>query len=327
MAGNLSVPNDFATQSGNVPASEIDDDFGEVETYVNNREITSGTFAGRPAAGVSGRWYFANDLNGGTLYFDTGSTWVKASAPVNSATGYSVTGLTGVNNSGAATTQYDLAASQVTLWDPDDFGTVTRTSTGTVTNNISTAGPAANGRDQAGAFSSNSWVHFYFIWNGTTLASVSSATAPPTGPTLPSGYTHWAYLTSVRLNGSTQLNSMTTRGARQFWNSFSGLPNLVLNAGTAGTETAVGLTAAIPPGASSWTAFARLSGGASGATASINLYTGVTLQNVGASVNVTSDASITAPNVSQNVFYLVTGGTGSLTIVLTSFTIPNGDVA
>lgn len=42
--------------------------------------IMSGTLAARPAAATAGRLYFATDDAGGTLYRDTGSTWVKLAA-------------------------------------------------------------------------------------------------------------------------------------------------------------------------------------------------------------------------------------------------------
>jgi len=116
------------------------------------------------------------------------------------------------NNSGTPDTQFDLDCDAVVLRDSDG-STVTRYNPGTaITNNVSTAGPSANGRDQSGAFSTSSWIHFYWIWNGATLATVSSATAPPTGPTLPSGYTHWAYAGAVRFDGSSHLVRTIIRG-------------------------------------------------------------------------------------------------------------------
>ncbi|HET9564995.1 MAG TPA: hypothetical protein VFP27_10965, partial [Mycobacterium sp.] len=99
---------------------------------------------------------------------------------------------------------------------------------GTRTNNILTAGPAANGRDQAGAFSANSDIHLYYITNGSTLATVSSITAPTSGPVLPGGYHSWAYIGAWRLNASTQFQQTVLRGSR---------------------VTYMGITAALPGGA------------------------------------------------------------------------------
>ena len=76
--GTLNVPNTFQTQSGNVPASEIDDNNSTIETYVNSRQIEAGLLAARPAQGTKGQWYFATDVSGGTLYFDSGAAWTQA---------------------------------------------------------------------------------------------------------------------------------------------------------------------------------------------------------------------------------------------------------
>lgn len=82
MPGNLSIPFTFQTQSGNVPASELDTDYSTIATYVNAREITLGLFAARPAAGTAGRLYVATDISGGTLYEDNGSVWTQIAAGV-----------------------------------------------------------------------------------------------------------------------------------------------------------------------------------------------------------------------------------------------------
>lgn len=73
------------------------------------------------------------------------------------------------------------------------------------TNNVGTAGPIAGGRDQAGAFSASSWIHFYVIYNPTTgdVSSISSASS--TAPTLPTGYTYYVRVGTVRFNSISQL--------------------------------------------------------------------------------------------------------------------------
>lgn len=91
MSGNLIIPNTFQTQSGNVPASEIDDDFTAARDYVNNREVTIGLIAARPAAGISGRWYLATDVNGGTLFVDNGLAWVQGGINLAAGTGITLT--------------------------------------------------------------------------------------------------------------------------------------------------------------------------------------------------------------------------------------------
>jgi hypothetical protein len=242
MAGNLTIPNVFAGLGGQQAASLLDQDFNAIRDYINPREVTIGTLGARPAAGVSGRWYFATDDAGGTLYVDTGTAWVRVGIAVPTG-GSFVRGLTGTNNATAPDTQFDLSAHLVQLQNPTDGTMVVRANTGTLTNNIAIQG--ANGRDQAAAFAASSWIHVYFIWNGSTLATVSSLTAPPTGPTLPSGYTHWAYATTIRYNATPVLVRSFVRGG---WVFTQALTNLVL-AGGVGTvaETAVDASAAVPP--------------------------------------------------------------------------------
>lgn len=73
MSGTASVPNTFATQSGNVPASQLDANWTALVNYINQREITLGTLAARPVASVSGRLYYATDSQ--VLFEDNGSVW------------------------------------------------------------------------------------------------------------------------------------------------------------------------------------------------------------------------------------------------------------
>lgn len=82
MPGNMTIPFTFQNQVGNVPASQLDDNWTAVRTYVNAREVTVGLIAARPAAGVSGRWFLATDVAGGTLYVDNGTSWTQAASGV-----------------------------------------------------------------------------------------------------------------------------------------------------------------------------------------------------------------------------------------------------
>jgi len=168
-------------------------------------------------------------------------------------------GLEAQNNGTTPNTQFDIDADSVTLWETGKFQTITLNNVSSITNNVSTAGPVANGRDQAGAFSASSWIHFYWIWNGTTLATVSSTVAPPTGPTLPTGYTHWSYVGAVRFNASSAMLRTYIRGNTEYYEEESlGTTNLVSN-GTATTFTNLSATAFIPPNAISGLILAHLS--------------------------------------------------------------------
>ena len=254
---------------------------------------------------------------------------------------YRVQGLTGAPNSGTPLTQYDLNANVVTLWQPSTKQILVVVPAGVITNNISTSGPTANGRDQSSAFSASTWIYLYYIYNGATLATVSSAAAPATGPTLPSGYTHWAYAGALFLNGSTQIVPLRMRGAKRYY-----VPVVALPGGpfTATAETAISLTTLIPPTAidvcvnvTSW-AVTTDGAGALTANAALRLVTtvfytralDVALTGLGAATSVRSNSGyqIWMPNVNQNLYYIWTVTTGSaqtLSLDCPGFTESNGD--
>lgn len=100
-----------------------------------------------------------------------------------------------------------------TLWRPSDGQPMFFKGRKTAINDITVAGPAVNGRDQAAAFGASDTIHFYLIWNGTTFGSISSTSSPQDGgPELPTSYTHWAYVTSTMLTGGAMRPSVV-RGA------------------------------------------------------------------------------------------------------------------
>ena len=237
--GTLVIPNTFATQSGNVPVSQLDTNLTTIASYVNNREVTVGLLAARPAAGTGGRWYFATDSNGGTLFIDTGAAWQQAAPGLttSSALGtYSIRNLVGVPD--ATNTKYDFSADLVQVRNPTTGAVTIFTNTGTVVNNTTQqfTGGATTGRDQAAAFTSGTFVHFYLISSpsSTNVQTLSSATAPPTGPTLPTGWTSWAYAGAVPLGDAGVLTAMDMRGS---WMLYRASQALVNNSSVAGEQT------------------------------------------------------------------------------------------
>ena len=244
------------------------------------------------------------------------------------------------NNSGTPNTQFDLDADAIVLHNANN-GTIVRFNPGAaITNNVSMAGAAANGRDQAGAFSASSWVHFYWIWDGSTLATVSSAVAPPTGPTFPSGYTHWAYAGAVRFNGSSQLLKTRIKGAVAYYEAKQSAAAAV----TATTETSVDLSALIPPNAHSsmLNTFGSITRSATGSTNSIDSFkiryiSGSNFAEGYAAADANVDVHITAlggwsgeiPNTSQTIYYIWVNIAGSASTVsgnidVLGYRLPNG---
>ena len=336
MPGSLTVPNVIAAQAGpTVAASLFDANWNQIRDYVNNREITQGTLAARPAASIEGRWYFATDT--GQLFADTGAAWTEVAA--RALGGYRVVGLVGVNNAGTPNTQFDLDADVVTLHNPSDGSIAVRRNPGSITNNVSTAGPAANGRDQAGAFGASSWIHFYYIWNGTTLATVSSATAPTgaAGPVMPTGYTHWAYAGAVRYNATPLLVRTRFRGS---WATYD-IVVTALSAGTATVETSIDISALIPPNALMYFVIAnvRVTTGLNGTgfpfmdIRPTNTGSGEVINCLAAKVAATDicigGGSGLVSNISQTLYYIITEvGDGTDTtegyIFISAYSMPNG---
>ena len=74
--------------------------------------------------------------------------------------------------------------------------------------NITVAtGTSGVGGLDTGSLAASTWYYLYAIYNGTTVSSLMSLQSPfsVTAPTLPSGYTYWAYAGPVRTDSSKNL--------------------------------------------------------------------------------------------------------------------------
>jgi hypothetical protein len=246
-----------------------------------------------------------------------------------------VIGCNCANNSSTPDTQFDMDADAIVLRNSKNQ-TVTVWNPGTLTNDISTAGPAANGRDQSGAFSNSSWVHFYWIWNGTTLATLSSATAPPTGPTLPSGYTHWAYAGADYLGSGGALRRVYIKGSTV---SYAASVQVLNTTAQAASPTAINLGAVVPPNAgnvdfSQAISIAANSNGSAAITAAYQLISGTDYLTLRAHSSIASGSGFnysgfSFPNVGQNIYYKLVDDNAntlnrSLIAYVRSYTVPNG---
>jgi hypothetical protein len=238
-------------------------------------------------------------------------------------------GLIGYVNTTTPLTKFDLAADAVVLRNAAG-GVIARYNTGTLTCDLGLTGPAANGRDQSSAFTANSFVHLYFIWNGTTLATLASVTAPAsfTGSTLPSGYTHWAYATTIRWNASSNIIRCVVRGSLV---SYAAAQSL-LSGGTAVVETGLSLAALVPTIAATYGLKARLGTTATGSPVGVSLgirpissYDMFTLDTYAAAgASNMNTAAFTAPNTGT-LYYAGGGGVFTADFLIHSYTVPNGD--
>ncbi|HWT40969.1 MAG TPA: hypothetical protein VN081_06950 [Dongiaceae bacterium] len=234
-----------------------------------------------------------------------------------------VSGLTGVQNSTTPLTKFDLSADSVTLRNSAG-GVITRFSTGTITCDLGLTGPAANGRDQSAAFTASSWLHLYFIWDGSTLATLASTTAPASfaGSTLPTGYTHWCYATTIRWNGSSNIVPCYARGSRIAYQA----QQTALSGGAATSVTSVDLSSQTPPNALGTMICALTFATSTGTyTGFIYLASGTPLFLVVAYNGQYSYRSETIPNVSQQVYYKTDNVAGTVSIFVTGYVVANGD--
>lgn len=242
-----------------------------------------------------------------------------------------VSRLYALNNLSTPTRVMDMSAVAVVLRDANNK-TVTRTNVGTLSCNINTAGPAANGRDQAAAFSASSTVHFYFIWNPatSTIATIASLVAPPVGPTLPTGYTHWAYALSVVLDASANMYVIRAFGKRV---TYVTSPSL----GTPNASTTGSYGTYVPAIAETWSWRGSLTVNADGSGncyASLGIDSGITNQVV---VNIGTAGVLGAlgaagrwndlPNISgQVITYVISVSAGSgqaTTNFVVDYVVPN----
>jgi len=235
------------------------------------------------------------------------------------------------NNATTPNSKFDLLAAEWTVRSSAG-NVVTRWNQATVTVDTGLAGPAANGRDQAGAFSASTWLHFYYIYgSGQTDAGIVSTSAPPTGPVLPTNYTHWAYAGAVRFDAGSLLVKTRIKGDTAYYEAAIG----VLNSGSATIETAISLTAAVPPNALTVITKARAQYSDTSANVTMTLafryvsgttYADMNVASPAASVNIWNDSEIHFPNLSQNLYYLWNAATGTrnASMSVLGYVLPNG---
>lgn len=259
---------------------------------------------------------------GDVLIMEYGNLGVQASLPATSSSNLGMYGIRSLigNNAGATGDQFSISAYQVLLWNPTNNDTVLRIATGTLTCDKSISGSAANGRDQMNAFSNDSFVHLYYIWNGTTLATLFSASAPPNLPTLPSGYTHLCYTCSIKINSSGDFEQVKLRGRKIYYTD----EKTILSAGSSTTGSSVSPSAYVPSVAVNFDAFIEGVTVTSSSTLIIGTETSGTVLY---STNIPGDTrqyfTLNFPNM--DMFYYWSGGaTHQVWITVTAYEVPNG---
>lgn len=242
-----------------------------------------------------------------------------------------IIGLTGINNATTPNSQYDLDSAIIQFTNGAGESIVLPGEP--ITCDVSVAGPALNGRDQAGAFSASSWVHFWWISNGTLVKTIASTEAPPGVPDLTglTGYTHWAYAGAVRFDGSSVLLKTYMRDNFAFYQNR--IKGLALNAGSATSETAVDISAIIPPNCTNFVSEVQTSVADAApdtdSNALIRLVTGVnyfviqTGRSQVSSIQRHDTCQATFPNVGQNLYYLWDTSGRELSLIINGYCVSN----
>lgn len=228
----------------------------------------------------------------------------------------------------ASSQNAQFTADEYLLKSTNTTQTFTIASTAVFTVNLATAGPAANGRDQAGSFAST-FLHYYGITTGagsTTPAGIVSSQPPSVGPTLPTGYVGWVYLTSlIYSSATTQTNNVRQRGA-WLWND--SIQN-ALTGGQSTTATSVSLASVAPPQAQNVKFNVAIASNAGGAQGTVSLLTtGSNTVSWTAVSGFPYNTYVEYPNLTFQYQWSTQPSPGAgLTLSAIAYSVPNGDAA
>lgn len=230
----------------------------------------------------------------------------------------------GYNNSNS---QWTFTADELVLHDPSGYPMLLASVSKVTDITVSGAGGLDTGSE-----ASNTW---YYVWiiakaDGTVSSIFSTSSS---APTMPSGYTFKALVSAVRNNGSSNILSCYQRGRHIRF--IYGPDQVVVNAGTATTETAVTITSFVPSIASTFTLYATVTSGSVSVSGVDTLSLKFVASNAAVQAPVQSISGggqsntidTEFPNNSQTLYYQLTkNSTSSLTadIYISGFTMPIG---
>ena len=236
------------------------------------------------------------------------------------------TGLQGIYNASTPDSKVDFSAVAVCLKNPLNGYIAFVSNAGTITNDIGASGPVANGRDQSSAFTASHWLHYYWIYNGSAIATISSLTDPSGGgPTLPTGYTHWCYIGAIYLDSTTKLMHMIIRGNKFFHEPSSQPPIKALNAGSASTETSFSLSAFVPPNAGTVFCGIEFTPASAGQSCYVYPIAGLSVIQIayGPVAAQVVAVKLELPNISQTMYYKNSAASCYTTVYIVGYTMPN----
>ncbi len=270
-----------------------------------------------------------------------------ASQPPRPLGGSFIHGLMGATQ--ASRTKIDLSYFEGTLRSPTD-GSLMFVTNQSFTVDINLAGPAVNGRDQAAAFP-DVGLHFYAIaGNAVGSGGIASLTPPSSGgPTLPAGFTHWAYITTLRKDSGLIVIVHVEGSKVQFdpqvgmvlggnANTIAPNPNTAISFGAfvplIGTNILLEVEASLAINVGGGAAAAQLMlGPSAGGFVSRRIRVDVAdIPGAAGPIVNTNSASPTIPNINSTYYYawspMINGGaiqSYSANIWCAGYEVPNGD--
>lgn len=247
--GSLTIPHTIFTQPGGTNVAPLlDANNAAIASYINTREISFGLLGARPVAGMAGRFYFATDVNGGTLYADTGTAWSQLGAPVSNQLVSQRASMTLANN-GTATASFVTFPGAVTSDDTTIGNRVILTLPATITKKPGTAWAVGSGNGclDTGSVAAFTFYHVFVISRLDTGVVDILCSASATAPTMPANYTKKQRLGAIRTTWyptpGAEIYPFTQTGTEFRWAT----PTLDYTNATPGTSAVIA-TLAVPNG-------------------------------------------------------------------------------
>lgn len=223
---------------------------GFLPVYTSNGvQATSGTLQ----SGV----YYEVTYTTGSVYNSGSGAWVlssyQASTGVTAVANASVNGLSIANNAGTPNTKIDATFTQACLVSAVGAPVFIASGSFTIDLTLGTVTSAANGMDGE-ARPTSGWVYLYAISTGAGSAGLGTTVSPLAGlPTLPAGYSFYAYIGAMRCDGSQNLMRSRQLGSDAQYvitaaTNTTAMPTMT--SGSASLWTAVAVAAFIPATAS-----------------------------------------------------------------------------
>lgn len=299
---------------------------GFLPVYTSNGvQATSGTL-------ISGNYYEVTYTTG-AIYNSGAGAWVLSSyqpaTGVTAVTAPKVNGLSIINNAGTPVTKVDVSFRASCLVSAVGAPAFVASGSFTIDLTTGTVTSTANGMD-GNARPTSAWVYFYVISTGSGSAGLGSPTSPLSGPpTLPAGYSFYAYVGAMRCDGSSNLMSSRQRGNKsQYSPQAAGnttvMPAIVSASAGIAVWTATSVTVFVP-GTASYIAMSVYSdlqvGGAMSIAANGNAASAITggvFYNNGQSFSTSIPIEMQLETL--NIYLGVTGGVNSYKIFALGWT-------